>query len=499
MPIPVEFTDQNPWWRDKEALEKDKQLATLANSKVSWEPRIKYRFSWSKDVIYTLRGPRQIGKTTLLKVFIRDLVAKGVNPRKVFYHTCDLVANPKELTDIILSYVDSVRQDHSERLFIFLDEISSVRDWQKGIKHLVDIGKLSLCTVILTGSHTIDLKRAYEKLPGRRGETGEVADKIMLPMKFSEYTETLSKEIASAIREQNLLSSRGRQKCFESLLQGLIPKEVEELNLYHKELGILFKDYTITGGIPRVIDEYLKNGSVSEGLYKTFVDVVLGDLTRWNKREPYLRQIISRVADTLGTPVGWNTIKNETDIAHHNTVAEYVDTLRDAFVLIYLNYLDIGRGRASFAKEKKIHFHDPFFLHAMRAWVTGGEPFSKSLEFIKDTQKCGALVEGIVADHLVRLAFSMSSQKQLFDQESVVFYWKSSKKREVDFILKLENGRYAPVEVKYQERVSRQDKFGIMDFQKTRQSAAGLLLSRGRIDIKGNIVTMPIWLFLLLI
>ena len=159
MVFPAELVDQNPWWRDVAALQTDKHLLNLANSKIQWKPRIAHFFTWNQDAVYTLRGPRQIGKTTMLKGFVQELITSGTNPRLIFYHTCDLIDSPKELTRVLSSYIDAVRQDYPDRLFILLDEVSSIRDWQKGIKHLVDIGKLGNCTVILTGSHSIDVKK----------------------------------------------------------------------------------------------------------------------------------------------------------------------------------------------------------------------------------------------------------------------------------------------------------------------------------------------------
>jgi hypothetical protein len=44
-----------------------------------------------------------------------------------------------------------------------------LKDWQRGIKLFVDAGKLRNCTCILTGSHSIDLRKASESLSGRRG------------------------------------------------------------------------------------------------------------------------------------------------------------------------------------------------------------------------------------------------------------------------------------------------------------------------------------------
>jgi hypothetical protein len=497
MSVPVELVDQNPWWRDKEAIQRDKYIVALSQSRVPWDPRLKYEFQWGKDIIYTLRGPRQVGKTTLIMDMIRGLIEE-VEPRRVFYYTCNLVDSPKDLVQTVSSYLDSVEY-RERRVYIFLDEISSVRDWQRAIKHLVDTGKLVNATVILTGSHTLDIKRAYEKLPGRRGVLEDVPDKVLLPMKFAEYAETLNKEVGEAFHKLGLRPWLTRGRCILSITRGRLPEEVKELALYGKELSRLFNDYTLTGGTPKVIDEYLRRGEISEGVYRTYVDVVLGDIVRWNKRESYLRQVLSRVIGTLGNPVGWNTLKQGTDIASHNTVADYVDTLRDSFVLLYMHCFDASRQGPAYQKEKRVYFTDPFFFHALRAWVTGGEPFPGSEEFLKSQQNVGILVESVVAAHLVRLAFRLSKQKQLFDYENVVFYWRGKKGREVDFVLRLNGDHHLPIEVKYQSEIGKSDRFGIIDFTKSSKSETGIILSRDKLEVKGKIVTLPVWLFLTLV
>ena len=499
MSIPIGLMDQNPWWVKPEAILGDKYVMALATSKVRWDPRLKYEFDLDADAIYTLRGPRQVGKTTLLKDMIKHLIKHGVSPRNIFYYSCDLLDNPRTLADTISSYLTSIRPSERQRSYLLLDEISSVKDWQKAVKHLADTGKLTLTTVILTGSHTLDIKQASERLPGRRGLVKDTLDKIMLPMKFSEYAETLNKDVKNSILEQGIRSSDKRKQLFSSLLRNDIPEEIKELSFLSKELKLLFDNYLLTGGTPRVIHEYLKRNEVSESVYKTYLDVVFGDLSRWGKRESYLRQIIRRVLETMGTPVGWNTLKKETDIASHNTVAEYADALTDIFVLLYLYCYDVSHQCPAYQKEKKIHFKDPFFLHAMKAWTTGKNPFESTLDFLEDPENVGILAEGIVADHLVRLAFLLSEQKQLFSYEESVLYWKGKKDREVDFVLRTSLPECTPIEVKYQSAINSKDTFGVIDFMKISGASGAIILSKETLEVRRNITILPIWLFLLII
>lgn len=90
------------------------------------------------------------------------------------------MADEKELFEVLNLYLNWAAAFRLERKYIFLDEISSVRNWEKGLKYLVDTGALKNATVVLTGSHSIDIKGSIERLPGRRGEgEGEgILDKI---------------------------------------------------------------------------------------------------------------------------------------------------------------------------------------------------------------------------------------------------------------------------------------------------------------------------------
>ena len=497
MSLPIELTDQNPWWRDRTSINEDKYIAAWKASSVPWKPRLQHTFNLDTDLVYTIRGPRQVGKTTLTKLMIRDLLER-IDSRRIFYYTCDLLATPRELINTITAYLDWLRSFTHERAFLFLDEVSSIREWQRAIKHLADTGRLKATTVFLTGSHTLDMKAMSERLPGRRGTTEDALDKILLPMKYSEYVKTLDKEISKEINSLNLRSWERRKSLIEMLSRGENPDEFSRLILFLKELNGHLQSYLLTGGMPRVVDDYQKTGKISEGVYRTYIDVVRGDLVKWGKRESYLRQVLTRVIEALGNPVGWNTLRQNTDIASHNTIADYVDALKDSFILIYLHQLDTTRKRPSYQKEKKIHFHDPFFLHALRGWTSGRDPFEECVGFLKNSDSVGRLVEGITADHLIRLAYRLSPQKQLFEYENALFFWRGKREREVDFVLRM-NGTYLPIEVKYQPSIKRNDLYGVIDFEKATQQMGGLILSKDILQTKDRIAVVPLPLFLMLI
>jgi len=496
----AQLSDWNPWWRSKQAIYADQEVQNWEKSSFKWLPRLIETFE-NLDVIYVLRGPRRVGKTTLLKLKIKHLIESGVKPENIFFYPCDLIEDPRQLVSIIDLYLSKVR-DPSERAFIFIDEISMLKDWQRGIKVLVDSGKLRNCTVVLTGSHSIDLKKSTETLSGRRGEVYKLKyqtpDKLMLPCKFSEYVETINKNVKEAIRYFRPLPIGKRRDILLQLGRGEISKELEKIYLlFSSDLRDLLEDYLIVGGIAQAIDEYIKTRRVSDNTYATFINFLIRDITRWKTNYLYARQIIRRVIETLSTPISWYTLKEGTEIRDPKTAETYVDTLKESFVLLYLYQLDVNNKTPSYRKDKKIYFQDPFIFHACRSWIYGKSAFSSSLDFIRTEENKSKLIECIISDHLVRYTFNVYSTP-LYDPTNYVFYWKSKKRREVDFIVRI-NDKFLPIEVKYKEKIKRRDAFGIFDFIKTGISFEyGIIISKESLKINKKYLEIPAYLFLLL-
>jgi predicted AAA+ superfamily ATPase len=526
----ADLVENNPWWLDKKAIDEDPRIVEWEASKFKWTPRLGDTFEWELDVIYVLRGPRQVGKTTLMKLKIRDLLESGVEARHIFYWPCDLVEGPERLVRIITSYQDFSRKDtvgkdkgvgikgwlsgpkpkdtkaaapvdKTTRLYIVLDEISSVKDWQKGIKSLYDAGRLRKCTLVLTGSHSIDLRKATETLARRRGEVDKLKDhlpdKILLPTKFSEYADTRSEKIHNMIRSLGLLKRPRRQALWGQIMKGDMPKEAEELQLLSKEAQNLFNEFLITGGVPKVIDRYLSSGSISQDLYEDYVSLVLRDVARWNGKEIVLRQVVRKLMESLGTAVSLNGLRQETDVSSHHTTGVYLDFLKDSFVTTVISKLDLNKDSSNVRDPRKSHFEDPFIFHALRSWALGREPYREALNFLSEPEKVSKLVESVVANHLVRLLFGYNPST-LFDYNTQLFYWEGPSSRQLDFAVRL-GSKYLPVEVKYQNRISSDDAKPIIDFQKAGKSTNGLILTKDTLATKGSHLEVPVHLALLLI
>lgn len=303
-----QLSEQNPWWIDKKNILNDFKLSTLDKLKFQWDPNIRHYIKLDDDVIYTIRGPRQIGKTTLVKMIIKDLLLyKNIKPENIFFWSSER-NDSKELNQVIQTYFDWRLDSKNERKYIFIDEICSVKNWPHEIIYFANKGSLKNCSLILTGSHSMDLKHSTELMPGRRGgRDDEPLDKILLPMKFSEFVNLLWPEFKNKLFDSEIASKKDRKKKIFELFEGKISKDIQNIMIFKKQLDALFEIYLLTGGIPSIINEYKTNSKISTKLFNVYLTSIIGDLRRYNYKEHYFKQLIKETYNVLSNPISWNS------------------------------------------------------------------------------------------------------------------------------------------------------------------------------------------------
>ena len=500
----IDIRDSNPWWKDRSSINNDEKIIEWKSSHLQYDPRLRrmiaYDFEPSNTVIYTLRGPRQVGKTTLVKLQIRDFLMKATRPWNVFYCSLDLARTPQDVVDVVETYLRiSARQRGKRRTYMFLDEVSSVPDWQKGIKWLVDSGKLVNCTVMATGSRALNIKNMTERLPGRRGAIDDSHDKILLPMKFSEYACHLNKEIGDVIKDNQLHSFSRRMDVFADLLSGNIGKRLDKLSTYQNEIDDLLSRYMITGGTPKVIDGFEKTGIIDENIYTAYLESITGEWSRMSKNETLLKQFGGAIIRGMGSHASWANLAREAALGSPNTSQDYAYVLKDLFVLSVIHRYGTKQKIPMINSPKKFYFRDPLFLHIFNGWMGPNPTFDTCIEYLDCEDSKGRVLEGIVGDHLIRWAFSMSKKKQTYDYSSHVFYWKDDKNREVDFVLYDGGSIEVPIEVKFRNRLNRKKLAPVVNFLGETGNRRGLVVSKSLLDVTPDYAIVPAGLFLLLV
>jgi len=362
--------------------------------------------------IYTLSGGRQTGKTTLLKQWMAELLESRVAPNSIAYMTGELVDDHHSLirlvTDLLTEMPDKDLQ------FIFLDEATYIKDWDKGVKYLADAGMLDNTVLVITGSDMVIIKEARMRFPGRRGKSEKV-DFHLYPLSFFEYVK-LSKRISHD--EIDLLTNTYELPHLE-----LLDRLFEEFN-----------SYLAHGGFLTAINDMAMHQRILPATFSTYSDWIRGDVLKRNKQEHYLLEILQAIVKRYGSQITWNALAHDLSIDHPKTVADYVALLVSMDAAFVQAALLEDKLSAAPKKAKKLMFADPFIFHAVNAWVKpSADPFNEQLKpTLSNADWSAKLVEACVTTH--------------YRRTFPTYYIKS--KGEVD-IAYVDNNQFWPVEVKW--------------------------------------------------
>jgi predicted AAA+ superfamily ATPase len=98
-----QILSQNPWWGEREWAVDDRQLVLLAGAPARLPAELVDAIDLARAGIHVLRGPRQVGKTTDLKLLVERALAEERDARSILYLTLDLIEGQPhaELAEII--------------------------------------------------------------------------------------------------------------------------------------------------------------------------------------------------------------------------------------------------------------------------------------------------------------------------------------------------------------------------------------------------------------
>lgn len=486
----------NPWWDDPGSIERDKYILAWEQSRVRRLPAVLDDLALDRDAVYTLRGARQIGKTTAAKLLVRRLLADGVSPYNILFYSCDVAGDSRGLYEIIRAYLSHRDRARAERTFILLDEISSVGKWQLAIKRLWDMGSLRNCTIVAAGSHTVGPAHSAARLPGRRGGLDEAMDKIMRPLSFFEYVASVDGNLAKKIRPA-AEGGGGRDGALDAVFSGSISAMLRSLSAELPALNGHLDDYVLSGGIPLVVEKRRGRNAIPEETYAAYLDLVLDDIASFGRKHEAVKGISAALTGSIGRPVSWTSLSKKTGLPSAASAMEYVSLLKEMLMVSIMYQYNAGSKSTMPRSGKKIHFADPFYFHTLHGWAVRTEAYYAGQKFLGDEKNLGHMVEGVVAGHLIRAAFRRSPQKPWFRYSNYLAYWRYGPEREVDFVYN-DGHVEIPIEVKFGRSATKRDLDGIIAFKKKTGAKNGLVLTRDALASERECLKVPAPLFLLL-
>ena len=244
-------------------------------------------------------GPRQVGKTTLL----RELMTSHQN-NTIWWNGDDADIR----TELHQTTASRLKQIIGEHRFVVIDEAQRIKNIGLCIKLIVD--NIPEVKVIATGSSSFELaNRINEPLTGRKHEYH------LMPLSFGEMVNH-----AGLLEERRALEHR--------LLYGYYPEAVTQRGQEQEILRELSSSY----------------------LYK--------DILTWEEiRKPdQLEKLVQAIAFQIGQQVS-NRDLAETCGLDAKTVTRYVDVLEKAFIVFSLDSFSRNL-RNELKKSRKIYFYD---------------------------------------------------------------------------------------------------------------------------------------------
>lgn len=359
----------------------------------------------STSRIVNLTGPRQVGKTTL----VRDLLATGA------YITLDEEGVLEAIERDAAGQLESLRRAAGKGPLI-IDEAQRSRELALAVKVLVDRDTRK-GQFLLTGSSNLFATAAVaDSLPGRMrtlrlwpmtvSETREVNASILLDWAVQEVP---------SLDQIRVSEVPGRRDCIELLLEGGFP---EPRTLAIRPRQRLYRDYV-----------------------DSVVDRDVAEILRIRKTDR-LRRLIEHMAVRTGAEINVSKLSEVVGV-NRATLDTYLDILTRLSLVIRLGSWTSGESRREI-KNAKYHFVDTGMACALRYFndrsFTAGQPNATAL---------GGLLESFVLGELTRI-------QPYQEQESRLYHWRNADGREIDILAECPD-KIVGFEVKASTSVSRKD------------------------------------------
>ncbi len=333
---------------------------------------IHYPLDIPLDRAVVLSGPRRSGKTYLMYLGIKELLARKENKNSILYVNFEdsrLVGAASQDLNTLLEVFFEIYPDRNEKTWVFLDEIQVIPNWERFVRTLVDMENVN---VFVTGSSS----------------------------------RLMSKEIATSMRGRSLTYNVYPFSFAEVLKAGKLEYEEYLSSAQMGEIIQKLEDYVRYGGFP----ETVRYREEWDRILSEIVDVtIFRDIVeRYDvKNIKMLKLFLNAIFNSKEFSIHkfYNFLKSQGHKVSKNTLYTYFGYFEDSFIVFPLKRFSYSYKNIE-SSMSKIYLVDNGLL---------------SLQGIQDY---GRLIENIVFIELKRRS------------KGDLFYYKSTSGREIDFIIK---------------------------------------------------------------
>jgi hypothetical protein len=358
--------------------------------------------------IIAIKGPRQSGKTTILKMLKDFLInEKNIDEDHIIYLTFEdneilykFSENPK---DFIRKYITD-----NKRYYFLIDEAQYCKDLGKKLKLIYDL--FENIKIIITGSSSLELKNETAKYL-----VGRLLEFELYPLNFYEFLLYKDQKIAKIYREWNekILNFLTNNSNFE------IKKDVD---IYINDLLKYLNEYIKFGGYPAIVKAKSEKEKIFllKNLINTYLD---RDIVSFlNIRDTIkFRRLITALSSLNGSLINIMQLANEVN-SYFKEIKYLLDILEQTYIIRRIRPFHKNLV-TELKKENKIYFVDT----GLRNYLINN---FNDIEIRNDS---GTLIENFILNELY--------------QYGKINFWRTKNKAEVDFIF--EEKEIIPIEVKF--------------------------------------------------
>jgi len=436
----------NPWWIGQG----DADIPPIR--RWAFEPVLR-SFENGLSPATVLRGPRQVGKTTLLKQIVAHLLQQGLPPTRVLRIQFDELPELLKLSMPILElcqwYESAVlgmsfhaAAAKGQRAHIILDEVQNLPDWAPQLKQLVDLQPVR---VLVTGSSALRIEAGRDSLAGRITtiEMGPLLLREIAEIRgFGRVSPYLKpnglaplKEISfwRELREHGAAHRAVRDRAFSAYSErGAYPIAHARAEEPWERIADFLKETVIL----RAIQHDLRMGPRGQKRDERLLEEVFRLGCRYAGQSPaqalYLRELRA-----VNASLGWQRILT------------YLKFLDGTLLLRLIEPLELR------LKKRRSAYKLCLCDHALRAaWLEEAVPMAPG-----DLEKSPHLTD--LSGHLAESAAGYFFRSIL--HLDVAHFPERETEPEIDYILTVGEHRI-PVEVKYRRRIEHRDTDGLRHF-----------------------------------
>ncbi len=365
------------------------------------------------DTALLVTGARQVGKTYIIRHCLEsadcDFIEINLIRNPELITVLERSADPDDLA-VNLSLATG-KMPVKKKTYIFIDEIQQYKDVLTKIKFWVDEAQYYFC---LSGSLL-----GVELNSIRSAPVGYVSEIKMFPLDFEEFLQA-SKVNASVIDEL--------RNCFS---------ERKPVSQYiHEKLMELFRRYTVVGGMPAAVEEYVTTGNMNAvmSIQENIISQYKYDFTKYEAEDKRL-MLINIYNGIPSQLLKQNKRYNYSDIEKGLRFEKAESSflwLTGAGVSVPV--YNATEPRVALDQNKKSNLLKLYSSDVGLLTCMYGS--NAKLKILMDDRSlnCGGIYENIIAQELFAHGFNL-------------YYYNSHKLGELDFVIEY-NGGVLPLEIK---------------------------------------------------